>query len=165
MRNLITFITLMYSISAVGEEISLSTMITTFEDRGFKAVFDLVAEHTELSNGLIIARISDKAYFMGSDDEVVKTTWFYKSNSDNSFEIRLPIAQRYLKDKELLSTYAFVECDGSGASARALYLSFNSSEHVFYSLSGGTAGISYSVKFKNEKYGSVKDKCKAVWQS
>ena len=165
MRNLITIITLIYSISAVGEEVPLSTLIATFGDRGFKAVYDLAAEHTELLNGRSITRVSDKAYFMGSDDEVVKTTWFYKSSSDNSFEIRLPIAQRYLKDKELLSTYAFVECDGSGASARALYLSFNRSEHVFYSSSGGTAGISYSVKFKNEKYGSVKEKCRAVWQS
>ena len=155
----------MYSISAVGEEISLSKLITTFEDLGFKAVYDLAAEHTELVNGRKIVRISDQAYFMGSDDEVVETTWFYKRNSDKSFEVRLPIAQRYMKDKEFLSTYAFVECDGSGASSRALYLSFNSSEHVFYSLSGGTAGISYSVKFKYEKYGSVKEKCKAVWQS
>jgi hypothetical protein len=165
MRNLITIITLMYSISAVGEEVSLSTLIATFGDRGFKAVYDLAAKHTELLNGRTIVRISDQAYLMGSDDEVVKTTWFYKSNLDNSFEVRLPIAQRYLKDRELLSTHAFVECDGSGASARALYISFNSSEHVFYSSSGGTAGISYSVKFKNEKYGSVKEKCKAVWRS
>lgn len=165
MKNLIIIITLMYSLSAVGEEVSLSTLITTFGDRGFEAVYDLAVEHTELVNGRKIVLISDQAYFMGSDDEVVETTWFYKRNSNNSFEVRLPIAQRYLKDKEFLSTHGFVECDGSGASARALYLSFNSSEHVFYSSSGGTAGISYSVKFKNEKYSSVREKCKAVWQS
>lgn len=164
MKILPSILILMFSSSAFGGEISISTLITTIEKYGIKAANDIAVRNSNIVEGHTVVHISDQAYSIGNS-EVVETTWFYVSKSDKSFTIYLPIAQRYLKGADLFSNHSFTECGGSGATAGAKYLSFKNEGHVFYTYSSGSMGASFSFAFVNEKYESLEKKCKAAWRS